>query len=68
MIDLTLKEKVAEVEPNAVNESYWGNVAFCPCNYKYLNVVHGEITNGCIKASKENCTKCWNQKYKEVIE
>jgi len=52
---MTLKEKVAEVEPSQVSDAYDGGVHFCPDYYDFLNANELHCDN--------NCDKCWNQEY-----
>lgn len=56
---MTLKEKVAEVEPGFVGDSFCGDVAGCPYGYHYLNVSKPEHCSGV----DPECTECWNREF-----
>ena len=53
---MTLREKVAEVEPEKISNEEAGGVYVCPSYYDYLNA---EDYPNC-----DDCEKCWNQEYK----
>ena len=53
---MTLREKVAEVEPENIYYGAAGGVIGCPHNYKYLNA---EDYPNC-----GSCEECWNQEWK----
>ena len=53
---MTLREKVAEVEPEKISNGEAGGVCGCPSFYDYLNA---EDYPGCI-----SCEECWNQEWK----
>jgi len=55
---MTLKEKVAEVEPGCIEKRWIGGVRACPADHKYLN--SKDSTDKC---RKRDCTECWNQQY-----
>jgi hypothetical protein len=55
---MTLKEKVAEMEPEKVGH-FDGGVMDCPSGYDYLNDDAGEDVGTCIR----NCEECWNREY-----
>lgn len=61
---MTLKEKVAEVQPDAVGEIYIGGVKSCPFDYDFL-----WMERDCpfldFPVCEKYCRKCWNRKYKE---
>lgn len=57
---MTLKEKVAEMEPEKVKEGFIGGVDGCPGAYSYLNNGAG-ITEPCDCGG--NCTFCWNREF-----
>ena len=58
---MTLREKVAEVEPKKIYHGVAGGVIGCPHNYKYLNAIdHPD----CDRYSSAVCDECWNQEYK----
>ena len=75
--EMTLKEKVAEVQPSRINSLVVGGVIGCPRNYAYL---HGSISeleilgeacgvDCCLKTSRDlKCRTCWNRKYIEPEE
>lgn len=53
---MTLREKVAEVEPEKISNGEAGGVFGCPSYYDYLNA---EDYPDC-----SSCEECWNQEYK----
>lgn len=53
---MTLREKVAEVEPEMISNEEAGEVYLCPSYYDYLNA---EDYPDC-----SSCEECWNQEYK----
>ena len=58
---MTLREKVAEVEPKLVDDNfYYGGVSGCPDKYNYL---HASIPKYCGGANEERCSMCWNREY-----
>ena len=59
---MTLKEKVAEVEPTSLDELFKGGVFGCPNVYKFLND-NKRINVNCIHPGNEECTECWNREY-----
>lgn len=58
---MTLREKVAEVEPGNINNRSAGGVRWCPSYYDYLNAVDHPDCHLC---SDPVCDECWNQEYK----
>ena len=56
---MTLKEKVAEVDPGKISNKATGGVYGCPSYYDYLNA---EDYPNCNEYG--GCEKCWNQEYK----
>lgn len=67
---MTLKEKVAEVEPDRVKECYDGGVLGCPKHHPYLNLDETEEAINCkcdipFYAYDIYCEDCWNREYKE---
>lgn len=58
---MTLREKVAEVEPGKINRRAAGGVRGCPSYYDYLNAVDHPY---CYFCSDTTCKECWNQEYK----
>ena len=56
---MTLKEKVAEMEPEKAGEGFGGCVG-CPGGYDYLNDGAGE-TAPC--ACEGDCWACWDREY-----
>ena len=58
---MTLREKVAEVEPGKINRRAAGGVRGCPSYYDYLNAVDHPY---CYFCSDTTCYECWNQEYK----
>lgn len=60
---MTLKEKVAEMIPEAISHIYVCGVTGCPTMYDFLNA-----TNLCTHrsdADKSLCKKCWNREFVE---
>lgn len=53
---MTLREKVAEVEPGKISNKSAGGVCGCPSFYDYLNA---EDYPDC-----SSCEECWNQEWK----
>lgn len=60
---MTLKEKVAKVLPELVNEDYVGGVCGCPYEYSYLDFSEDRCIAGDGNGSHDDCLKCWNQEY-----
>ena len=60
---MTRKEKVAEVEPDAIGWCYVGDVEGCPKDYDFLNLPMEEYSDSCIK----DCDKCWDTKWSEPV-
>lgn len=58
---MTLREKVAEVEPAMIDDKAVGGVSGCPSYYDYLNAVDHPY---CYFCSDTTCNECWNQEYK----
>lgn len=60
---MTLREKVAEVEPTMIYDRAAGGVIGCPHNYKYLNACR---TASCdlIRDYPLRCDDCWNREWK----
>ena len=56
---MTLKEKVAEIQPDCIDSGCVGGVQGCPCNYSYLNEPEMHIST-CTEA---DCKKCWNKPF-----
>lgn len=56
---MTLREKVAEVEPEMISNRTEGGVRGCPSYHSYLNA---ENYPNCYEYG--SCEKCWNQEYK----
>jgi hypothetical protein len=64
---MTLKEKVKEINPECVNDSYGGGVSDCPSEYEYLHDNKNALNCGWVGRwwNKEvDCEKCWNREYK----
>ena len=57
---MTLKEKVAEVQPERVSVNNIGGVLGCPHNRNYLNVSRPGY---CCGPDETLCAKCWNREY-----
>ena len=58
-MEMTLREKVAEVEPEMISNRTEGGVRGCPSYHSYLNA---EDYPNCHEYG--SCEKCWNQEYK----
>ncbi len=63
---MTLREKVAEVEPEKINNRAAGGVRGCPSYYDYLNAVDHPDCHFC--SDTIFCDECWNQEYKPKSE
>ena len=60
---MTLKEKVAEMEPDKIYEVFGGGVEGCPDNYEYLNYdAFGSCPGTCVG----DCWLCWNREFVPV--
>ena len=57
---MTLKEKVAQIQPDMIDEDLSGGVDGCPGNYYYLNKFGLDATT-CNR--NISCKDCWNQKF-----
>lgn len=61
---MTLKEKVAEVEPDAIGNAYSGGVSHCPYHYDFLNITLEECRSICESSkSYDTCDECWNREF-----
>lgn len=66
---MTLKEKVAEIQPNKVNEHISGEIVGCPWCYPYLHhclnadEIENQMCSMAVGLGK--CEICWNRKYIE---
>ena len=61
---MTLREKMAEVKPDEIDEMWIGGVFGCPFEYDFLGVKK-ECPYPELKVCDENCEKCWNRPYIE---
>lgn len=61
---MTLREKMAEVKPDEINEMWIGGVFGCPFGYDFLGVKK-ECPYPKSPVCEINCRKCWNRKYIE---
>ena len=60
---MTLKEKVAEIQPDCIDDNYEADgVKRCPSDYDYLNKP-GLYFNSCECKHYTNCCECWNQPF-----
>ena len=57
---MTLKEKVAQIQPDMIDEDLSGGVDGCPGDYYYLNKFGLDVTT-CNR--NISCKDCWNQKF-----
>ncbi|PXV88399.1 hypothetical protein C8E03_108126 [Lachnotalea glycerini] len=57
-----MKEKIAEEYTESVSEEFEGGVDMCPGCYFELD---GHYEKDECDTGSEDCTKCWNQEYKE---
>ncbi len=62
-MEMTLREKVAEVEPTMIDDKAVGGVIGCPHNYKYLNACRFASCNLSISQPLQ-CDDCWNREWK----
>jgi hypothetical protein len=60
---MTLKEKVAEMEPDAINQREPGGVMNCPGDYEYLN--DRKSWGNCVLScpTQQECNDCWNREF-----
>lgn len=61
-MNMTLKEKVMQMQPGCVDDIYAGGVRGCPANYSYLNKPKLEVH---ICDIKNGCGCCWNQPFEK---
>ena len=54
---MTLKEKVAEIQPECIDSCCVGGVQKCPGDYPYLNEPEMDYRN----CTEDDCEDCWNQ-------
>lgn len=59
----TLKDIVAERDPNDINACYIGGVYGCPFGYEYLYeyLSEYELDVNCPDGYFGDCNKCWNR-------
>lgn len=57
---MTLKEKVAEMMPESIDDKNEGGVLGCPTSYDFLNVTKIDCSDYC-----DDCEKCWNAEFVE---
>lgn len=63
---MTLKEKVAEVQPEDINADAFGGVEHCPFKYPFLHIERCPYPE---RYDFENiCLLCWNREYTEPEE
>jgi hypothetical protein len=62
---MTLKEKVAEVEPEEINKKAVGGVNGCPSCYEYLDIPRIGCSAWMEEETMYKCEDCWNREYKE---
>ena len=69
---MTLREKMAEVKPDEIDELWIGGVLFCPCDVPeiFAESCLQEIEWKSYCPRKENgdimnCIECWNREYIE---
>ncbi len=55
---MTMKDKVRELCPEAIDEECIGGVEGCPSDYDFL------MNSVCVG----NCLDCWNREYKDIID
>lgn len=65
---MTLKEKVAEVDPDEINEEIYSGVEGCPIYYEFLNTKDGTECPRDESGYIMTCIECWNREYKEATE
>ncbi len=63
---MTLKEKVAEVQPEQLEPMIAGGVLQCPYNYPYLHI--DTCMNPNTPYTWNECEACWNREYIEPEE
>lgn len=68
---MTLKEKVAEIQPEELNFRVIGGVMHCPNHYPYLygsltkQEIFGVVCGVAVFNEISDCWLCWNRKYIE---
>lgn len=60
---MTLKEKVAEMQPDQLEPLIAGGVLLCPYNYSYLHI--DNCMNPSAPYNWDECETCWNREYIE---
>ncbi len=65
---MTLKEKVAEMEPEKVRQCFRGGVDKCPCDYDFLNMRKKEFCPFAEGEIGTTCEACWNREFVPVEE
>lgn len=65
---MTLKEKVAEMEPEKVRQGFRGGVDGCPCDYDFLNIRKTEFCPFAEGNIEMTCETCWNREFVTVEE
>ena len=62
---MTLREKLAEVNPDLVGERFTKGVSGCPYNYDFLHVddLLCEVTEYHPASILDVCRECWNREY-----
>ena len=62
---MTLREKLAEVNPDLVGERFTRGVSGCPYNYDFLHVddLLCEVTEYHPASILDVCRECWNREY-----
>jgi hypothetical protein len=64
---MTLKEKVKEISPEAVDNKYTGGVEGCPFHYD-IGITEESCWDMCQGGdfcNDKTCTRCWGREYKE---
>ncbi len=66
---MTLKEKVAEMQPDKVSGRFVAGVCGCPNFYEelYNSLETVEIENHICPYAVSGCKACWNREYNEEV-
>ena len=60
---MTIRDKVREIYPWAIDEQYQGGVKGCPCDFPELEHYCPHGGEGC--SPDDDCEACWSQEYRE---
>ena len=63
---MTIRDKVGEIYPRAINSRYEGGVVGCPSDYPEVEHYCPHGGEGC--SADDDCDACWSQEYREEPE